>query len=190
PGITPPDREKPPPDSAYSTGKSSTSSDKMKMGTLPADRGSAQERGTGGSGTSGTTSGSVSSTPSTSASAVTRHDLAKNELTGKVVRADKNMVFVEHMGAVVPLKIESNTKFESAGITKANDLKEGQEIRASFTVKDKTTNVATAIWLEGATSGANKPGTGLDAHHRTATSPNRPATIPEDKGTHPDESKK
>jgi len=171
--ITPPNKEKP-------------SSNTATMGTSPADRSSASDRGTGGSGTSGT----VPSAPSSSDSAMTRHDLGKNELTGKVVRADKNTVYVDHMGAVVPLKIEPNTKFESAGITKANDLKEGQEIRASFTVKEKTTNVATAIWLEGATSGANKPGTDMDAHRRTATSPNRPATIPEDKGTHPDDSKK
>jgi hypothetical protein len=172
--VTPPNREKP-------------SSNTTTMGTSPADRSSASDRGTGGS---GTTSGTVPSTPSSSDSAITRHDLGKNEVTGKVVRADKNTVYVDHMGAVVPLKIEPNTKFESAGITKANDLKEGQEIRASFTVKDKTTNVATSIWLEGATSGANKPGTDMDTHRRTATSPNRPTTTPEDKGTHPDNSKK
>jgi hypothetical protein len=115
--------------------------------------------------------------------------LAKNELTGKVVRADKNMVWIDHMGAVVPLKIESNTRFESAGVTKANELKEGQEIRASFTVKDKTNNVATTIWLEGATSGANKPGSDMEMHRGTATTPNRPSTLPEDKGTQPDTKK-
>lgn len=191
--ITPPDREKRPPDSTSSTDKSSSSlpsSDKARMGTSPADRSSAPERGTGGSGTSGSTSGTVPSTPSSSNSAMTRHDLAKNELTGKVVRADKNSLYVDHMGAVILLKIEPNTKFESAGVTQSNDLKEGQEIRATFIVKDKTSNVATVIWLEGATSGANKPGTDMDAHHRTTTSPNRPATVPEDKGTHPDDSKK
>jgi hypothetical protein len=112
----------------------------------------------------------------------THHDLAKNEVTGKIVRADDNTVWIDHMGAVIPLKIEPNTRFESAGITRPKDLKEGQEIRASFTVHNKTTNVADSIWLEGAT--ATTPAT--TNAHRSGTSSKRPAASPQDKKTNPD----
>jgi hypothetical protein len=92
-----------------------------------------------------------------SSSLDTHHDLAKNEVTGKIVRADGNTVWIDHMGAVIPLKIEPNTRFESAGIARPKDLKEGQEIRASFTVQNKITNVADSIWLEGATATGTRP---------------------------------
>lgn len=174
-------------ESSASTNSSSTyspSSDKTTMGTSAADKSSAAERGLGGSSTAGTSSGSATASPSATGTLDTKHDMASTELIGKVVRADRGIVWVDHMGAVVPLKIESNTKFESAGVTKASDLKEGQEIRASFTVKDKTSNVASSIWLEGATSTGGS-GSSMDRHN-TVTSPNRPDTLPEGKGTESD----
>ena len=127
------------------------------------------------------------SKPSSDSSSTMQHQLSKNELTGRVVRVDNNMVWIDHLGAVVPLKIETGTKFESAGVTRAKDLKEGQEIRANFTVKDKTTNVATAIWLEGATSTGKTGSSDLDMQHRNTTTPKSPATLPEGNrpGTHP-----
>lgn len=103
----------------------------------------------------------------------THHDLAKNEVTGKVVRADPSTVWIDHMGAVIPLKIDANTRFESAGIARPKDLKEGQEIRASFRVQEKITNVADSIWLEGATATGTQPSTSRLESHRTATSPKR-----------------
>src|SRR5260370_3963101 len=116
----------------------------------------------------------------------THHDVAKNEVTGKIVRADGNTVWIDHMGAVIPLKIEPNTRFESAGIARPKDLKEGQEIRASFTVQNKTTNVADSIWLEGATATGSRPTSSATDTHRTATTPKRPVTPPDDRGTNPD----
>src|SRR5262249_4178848 len=56
------------------------------------------------------------------ASLETHHDLAKNEVTGKVVRVDPGTVWIDHMGAVIPLKIDANTRFESAGIARPKDL--------------------------------------------------------------------
>jgi len=114
----------------------------------------------------------------------THHDLAKNEVTGKVVKADPNALWIDHMGAVIVLKLEPNTRFESAGITRAKDLKEGQEVRASFTVQNKTTNVAESISLEGTGAGARPNPSGIDAH-QTATNPQKPDTLPEDKSTNP-----
>jgi len=86
---------------------------------------------------------------------------SNTELTGKIVKADKTMVWVDHMGAVVPLKIDQKTKFEGTSLTHAKDLKEGQEIRANFEVKNKTSNVAKSISLSSDME-SGKGGSGLD----------------------------
>jgi hypothetical protein len=168
------DRSKPSTQSGDSSvGTSSGSGSTTGMTQDPKSAG----RATGGS-------GDISRDRSTSEAGM-QHQLSKNELTGKVVRVDNNMVWIDHLGAVVPLKIENNTKFESAGVTRAKDLKEGQEIRANFTVKDKTTNVATTIWLEGATSTGKTGSSDMDMQRRTTTTPKSPTTLPEDRGNRP-----
>lgn len=122
---------------------------------------SANDNDTGGSGM-----GSSSST-------TMKKDLSaplgsSNELTGTVVKTDMNTVYVEHMGAVIPLKVDSNTKFESASIQRARDLKEGQEIRCSFTINNKTENLAKSISLSSATGGS-----GLDQGTQPSTPPEK-----------------
>ncbi len=92
------------------------------------------EKGTGGSamGTSSETMGAAQ--PS------------QGEITGPVIEKKGSTVYVQDkMGAVVPLKTDKATKFE--GITR-NQLKEGDEIRASFDVRHKTENLAKSISLE------------------------------------------
>ncbi len=91
-----------------------------------------------------------------------KHDTSKmgmgeamtNELSGKVVKAEMNTVWVEYSGAVIPLKVDANTHFEGANLKKAKDLKEGEEIRASFTVKNRTDNLAKTISLSSPTGGS------------------------------------
>lgn len=75
-----------------------------------------------------------------------------NELTGRVVRASSNHIYVEHMGAVVPLKVNRDTKFEDPSVKRARDLKEGDEIRASFETQ-KTDNIAKSISMASSQSG-------------------------------------
>ncbi len=70
--------------------------------------------------------------------------LGPNELIGRVVKSDKKMVWVEHAGAIVPLKIDKQTQFGDTNIKRAQDFREGDQIRASFEVR-KTDNVATSI---------------------------------------------
>jgi hypothetical protein len=74
--------------------------------------------------------------------------LSGTQLSGRVVRSNKKMVWVEHAGAIVPLKIDKNTQFTDPNLKRAQDLKEGDEIRASFEVR-KTDNVATSIQKSG-----------------------------------------
>jgi len=114
----------------------------------------------------GTSSGSTGA-------ATTSSSATGGELTGKVVKVDGKTIHVEHMGAIVPIKTDNNTKFTDGTLTRAKDLKEGQEIRASFKVK-KTDNVAQSISLApGGTggSGAMSPD--------TSTTPPPPAPMPE-----------
>lgn len=96
-------------------------------------------------------------------------EMHRGELTGKVVKADQKMVYVDYMGAIVPLKIESSTKFVDPQLKRAADLKEGQEIRASFKVDKKTNNVAETISLE------KKGGMGGTGEPTEPTEPSQPS---------------
>lgn len=118
------------------------------------------QSGTGGSGTSlpsdqSGTGGSATGSMGEQAQA--------QEVTGTVVKAERHTVYIQSQGqgAVIPLKVDSKTKFESPGVTRARDLKPGQEIRASFSVKDQTENRAESIQLsgEGGSGSMGTPGT-------------------------------
>ncbi|NNB89571.1 hypothetical protein HJC10_25595 [Corallococcus exiguus] len=77
-----------------------------------------------------------------------------NELTGKVVKSDSKKVYISSAsGAVVPLDIDSKTQFTDPSVKNAKSLKEGQEIRASFQVKDEK-NMATSISPSSGTGGS------------------------------------
>jgi hypothetical protein len=82
------------------------------------------------------------------------------ELAGKLVKAESTIVYLEHMGAIVALRVDENTRFSGEGVKSSRDLREGQEVRASFTVKG-TTNVADKIAVEPA-SGGRPDGTAPD----------------------------
>jgi hypothetical protein len=69
----------------------------------------------------------------------------KRELSGKVIRAEANTLYLEHMGAVILVEIGRGTRF--SGVPSAGELAEGQEVRASFTVRNDTKNVADSISL-------------------------------------------
>lgn len=73
--------------------------------------------------------------------------MTTGQLQGKVVKADRKELFIEHMGAVVPIKLDERTQFGGTSIKKSGDLMEGQEVQVAFKVKDKIDNVATMIML-------------------------------------------
>ncbi|MBJ6763097.1 RNA-binding protein [Myxococcaceae bacterium JPH2] len=143
-------------------------------------------------GASGTSSSSGSmdqggSGSAGSASSMTRDSMGQQELTGKVVKANSKMVWVDHMGAVVPLEVDSKTQFTDPSLKAAKNLKEGQEIRASFEVKD-TKNVAKSIAPSSApstgTGGSSTPeGTSPDSSVHPGTGGSGMGTSPEDQGT-------
>jgi hypothetical protein len=77
------------------------------------------------------------------------------ELSGRVIKSEASTLYLEHMGAVVPVEIGSETRF--SGVRSAHELAAGQEVRASFTVKRDTKNVAHRISLAPPTRAAEPP---------------------------------
>lgn len=69
----------------------------------------------------------------------------ESHLTGEILKSDKNALYVKtDDGAVVHLKVEKDTQFQAANVKSAKDLKEGQQVRASFEVKGMD-NIAKSI---------------------------------------------
>jgi hypothetical protein len=133
-----------------------------------------QSQGAGGSGTLGTDqSGQMGQTGQMGQSS----QVSGNQLTGRVVKSEKKMVWLEHMGAIVPLKIDKNTQFNDPTLKKATDIKEGDEIRASFEVR-KTDNVATSIEKSIGTGGS-----GTEVMSPDSSINESPGTLPADDGT-------
>lgn len=144
----------------------------MSSGVALAHQGKQQSKqqtqsqsGTGGSGTQVGQTGTT--TP-----------LGGSQLTGRVVKSERGTIWVEHEGAIVPLKIDKNTLFTDPTLKRATDYKEGDEIRASFEVR-KTDNVATSIAKSTATG---QGGSGVMSPNQGVNQP--PETLPpSNKGT-------
>ena len=109
----------------------------------------------GGAASSGTASGAASS--GTTSSGMAKSDTTAKEMSGRVLQASPSRLFLEHMGAVVEFKIDSDAQISGGNVKTAGDLSEGQEVRTSFTVENKTTNVAKRISVSGQTSGPGAP---------------------------------
>ncbi|NOJ96573.1 hypothetical protein D7W82_28215 [Corallococcus sp. CA049B] len=118
--------------------------DSASQGSQQPSTSSGSMQGSSGStGSSGAMGGSGSSSMTGS-----------NELTGKVVKSDSKKVYISSTsGAVVPLEVDSKTQFTDPSMKNAKSLKEGQEIRASFQVKDEK-NMATSISPSSGTGGS------------------------------------
>jgi hypothetical protein len=89
-------------------------------------------------------------------------EAAAKEISGRVVQASPSRLFLEHMGAVVEFRIASDAQFSGGDVRSSSDLSQGQEVRASFTVENGTTNVAKRISLtrEAGSAGPPHGGTG------------------------------
>ncbi|MBZ4335746.1 hypothetical protein NR800_16485 [Corallococcus interemptor] len=108
----------------------------------------------GSSGSTGSSDAMGGSGSSSSQSMGSSSMTGSNELTGKVVKSESKKVYVSSAsGAVVPLDIDSKTQFTDPSMKNAKSLKEGQEIRASFQVKDEK-NMATSISPSSGTGGS------------------------------------
>jgi len=108
--------------------------------------------GTGGSGLS------ESQTPATvpgTASGQIADVLPKgSQLIGTVVESKSHTLYLQHMGAVVPLRVDRNTRLDGLAGQKLTDLRTGDEVQVTFEVRNKIDNVALRIARPSATGGS------------------------------------
>ena len=110
---------------------------------------------------------------------------ASKEISGRVVQAGPSKLFVEHMGAVVEFNIAADAQFSGGDIRSGMDLKEGQEVRTSFTVENNTTNVAKRVTLAREPAGTPRTtpeqGSAMPPGSPSAPPPLEPGTQPSPK---------
>jgi len=129
------------------------------------------DQGVGGAGQSGTTNqpgmgttgqqqGNTGNTQGATGTATGTTAQAGNELTGTVAKADKKNVFVkDDSGAIIPVKVTAQTRFEDPNLKSAKDLKADQQVRISFETRG-TENLAKSITMDtgAATGGSGEAG--------------------------------
>lgn len=89
--------------------------------------------------------------------------MGKQEVQGTVLRSDSKSVTINWNGAAVPFEISKLTTF--TGVKSAKEVKEGQEVRASFEMRDnknqlRSLEVIAAERLPSETGPEKLPGTG------------------------------
>jgi hypothetical protein len=89
-------------------------------------------------------SGQQPQTGQTGGSGMEGQQAGTQQLQGRVVRAGTRELYIEHMGAVVPVRLDEQTQYQG-GISGARDIKEGQQVQVSFEVQNQTQNVARTV---------------------------------------------
>ncbi|MGI5861528.1 MAG: hypothetical protein ACOX6T_05660 [Myxococcales bacterium] len=79
----------------------------------------------------------------------------EHTLTGRVLKADRNMVIIEYENAAIPFQVQRDTEFR--GVTSAQALREGQEVRASYELKNNR-NMLKSLEFPGRPQGAGGAG--------------------------------
>jgi hypothetical protein len=111
----------------------------------------------GGSGTQGQVGGSGSQGQMGGSQMADAQQMGEKQVTGTVVKSSSTLLHLRTDNGIIPLKVGRDTKFEDPSVKRAKDLKEGQQIRASFDIKG-TDNVVKSISLD-----TNMGGSGLDS---------------------------
>ncbi len=110
---------------------------------------------TGGSGNQQAQPPSASD-PAMQGQAMQGQALGEKQISGTVLKSSGSELTLRTESGVIAVKINKDTKFQDATLKRARDLKEGQQVRTSFTV-DKDGNVAKTIMLD-----SGMGGSGLD----------------------------
>ncbi len=79
--------------------------------------------------------------------------MGQKELTGTVVKSSTRELLVRTEDGIITLKVTGATRFQGPNVQRAPDLKEGQQVRASFEIQ-KDENVARSISLAPGMGGA------------------------------------
>ena len=95
----------------------------------------------------------------------------EHSLTGRVLKADRNMVIIEYDNAAVPFQVQRDTEFK--GVTSAQALREGQEVRASYELKNNR-NMLKSLEFMGGQRGTGGAGEQEDSDRPESDSSPRP----------------
>jgi len=97
--------------------------------------------------------------------------VGEKQIVGTVVRSSADELKLRTESGIIQLKVNRDTQFQDPNVKRVRDLKEGQQVRASFTIQ-KEDNVARSISLDTSMGGSglmdsdtgiNQPGgTGQD----------------------------
>ena len=79
--------------------------------------------------------------------------LGEKQVNGTVVKSSGDELKLRTDNGIISLKVDKNTWFQDASLKRAKDVKEGQQVRTSFTV-EKDTNLARSIKLDDGTGGS------------------------------------
>lgn len=110
-----------------------------------------------GSGAALANNGNKDTTQAGSAQTIQMHSrqqMGEKEVSGTVVKSSGDELKLRTDNGIISLKVDKNTWFQDASLKHAKDVKEGQQVRTSFTV-EKDTNLARSIKLDtGGTGGS------------------------------------
>jgi hypothetical protein len=84
--------------------------------------------------------------------------MGQQSVEGRVLKADRSTITIEHNGAALPLSVANNTSFQ--GVKSAKDIKEGQQVRASFDLKKAKNELRSVEVLSGAGGAGGAGGMG------------------------------
>ena len=79
--------------------------------------------------------------------------LGDKEVTGTVVKRSGDELKLRTDNGIISFKVNKGTRFQDPTVKQARDIKEGQQVRTSFSV-EKDTNIARSISLDEATGGS------------------------------------
>ncbi len=88
--------------------------------------------------------------------------MGEKQVSGTVVKSSSDEVKLRTDNGIIAVKVNKDTKFQDPSLKRARDLKEGQQVRTSFEIKDDQ-NVAKSISLDTSMGGSGmEPDTGIN----------------------------
>jgi hypothetical protein len=79
--------------------------------------------------------------------------LGEKQISGTVVKSSGDELKLRTENGVIAVKVNKQTQFQDASVKRIKDLKEGQQVRTSFTV-EKDNNIAKSITLDSGMGGS------------------------------------
>ena len=79
--------------------------------------------------------------------------LGEKQVSGTVIKSSGDELKLRTENGVIAVKVNKQTQFQDASVKRIKDLKEGQQVRTSFTV-EKDNNIAKSITLDSGMGGS------------------------------------